>query len=1445
MNFKKLISVLIVALLVLSQTATYFAAVHIAFDVTFDDVAGTITVSSSVYGDYNDEPHGLTVNYEVVDEYNNPVSLITSSSSTVDSQNYTVIDSVYYYKLNPITFNGSETSPNYTVNAYVNSTLLGTNNISIPEDPSGPVQVTGTVFAPDGVTPVNGGSVEVKQSYNHVDTTFINSDGTFGIGGLPDGTYHIIARPAPETGYCVSNPVEIVISGGVYTAPADGLKLIATNQQFSGTVLNPDETNANSGNVEIKDEYGKFIDWVMVGTDGVFRAGGLTDGKYILIAKPFEDSQYSSSKEVIIEISSGAIVGQNPVLTYSVPQVTGQVFDPNGTALTFGWVEVRSSTGEMLPGVGIDSSGYFRIGGLNDGKYSIKAMQWEAAFTPSEEVQVDILNGQYTQPTGGLKLYLTQPQLSGKVVKSDGVTLAPMSWVEVKDAQGWYITGSGTNSEGKFFIGGLKEGSYLLKANPPWDDKNQSPSIDIPIVVDVNGVVTYVNASPYAGEEITINLNQPQVTGTVADPNGNPVQWGYVELQKIEGSYETWLSGVGIQEGAFALGGLADGIYRIKANPDHNSQFTASQQFEFKIESGALVVYGSYTGDLIVLELQGPQLTGTVVDPAGNPVKYGWVEVKGSNGEWFGGSPINEFGGFKIGGLSDGDYYLIAWPEWGSTFTSSAEVPVAISGGSYTAPQEGLILTLGSPQIFGEVVAPDGTPQAYGYVEVRNANGMHVKGSGVDHTGFFTIGGLADGTYYIKANPDYSSEYSASGEVEVKIINGMYSSESLILVLKSAQLTGSVVEPDGSTLVNNGWVSVETADGRWVNGAPVNNGTFRIGALESGIYTLRAFPDWNASFGESDRVSITIDSTGQYTGSAITLRLNNPQVNGIVKGPAGSVDQENIMPYGFVEVKTQEGMYMSGSGVNHNGEFKLSGLEPGTYIIKAMPGGDTNYSASAETTIVIDANGNFTGSNPFVVNLTNAQISGTVRDPEGNIAKHGYAEVTNANGDWVLGVPVNYNGVFAVGGLSDGTYYIKVYPDYMSQSYSASLPVEVVISSGACTTDQGQGAGNITVNLSRIQLTGTVMEPGVNGSAVKMGWIEVQKSDGQGGWTWEGGTGINWEGQFSLGGLNDGTYRIKAYPEWMDSTYSASSYVEVVVVSGQVTTVGGQAYDAQQGATLTLTAPQINGTVTGPNGESVGFGWVEIRNSLDDSFVTGIGTKEDGTFQIGGLSNGTYTITAYPGWKSQFTPSEGYSITITNDTFGGNPLTLTLESAQATGTVVDPNNLPVTWGWVEVHSSSGIWVKSTGVDENGQFRLSGLQDGNYKIQAFPEMGSEFASSQKVDITVSGGIVTSPAEIKLTLTNPSLLGTVLRPDGLTNATGGWVEIGDINANWLVSVPISKDGTFKLPELSPGQYKIQAFPKDGSAYSSSNIIDLTINENGSFLPDPLELTFNNPL
>ena len=1282
-------------------------------------------------------------------------------------------------------------------------------------------QIKGMIRNPDGSSAQEGYTTlrRIESQPTGVSYSSSSGNGEFKLRGLNDGTYEL--RALSSQSIDVSSPSVIVVAGSSitingqpYTSDQDHVLQLAA-PQVTGSVVNPDagHTPVNSSRVEIFDANHEYIYDTRTGNSGTFGIGGLIDGTYTVKAYAPNGSAYSNSVEYPITIADGVYTGALPfVVELTAPQVLGRVLTPLSEPVANAWVEIRKASGDWIPGVSTDDNGYFRIGGLADGKYILKANRWNSEYTPSNEVDITIENGQCTS-SNIIEMNLTLPQIEGIVLDPSRQQPAQFGYVEVRETNGMYVTGNSVEGDGTFKLSGLQAGgNYLVKAYPNMDSA-YTASNEMEITVPLDGSLL----------TLELALTQPQVDGFVTEPSENPLAHGWVEIQnKIN---NTGYPGVNVFNGDFKLGGLEDGTYILKAHPDQNSDYSASRPVEITIAGGVLTMKDGQThSGRVDLVLSNSQINGLVVDGDGNPVSFGWVDIQTADHQWIPGVGIDENGAFKIGGLDDGTYYIRAYPNGGSRYVPSDETAITISGGVGTGSGE-LVLQLREPQLSGRVVSPDGEAQPYGYIDIRLPDGRGLQGAGVDYEGNFSLGGLEDGTYLLKANPSGDSQYSASGEIEIQIADGAYAGGELIFVLQTPQITGVVKDPDNHP-VAYAWVNVQEQGGKWVTGAGADeNGVFRIGSLDaSRTYVIKAYPGWNSEFCDSDPMEIAIDANGNYTGGNITLNLLQAMITGQVRKPDGSAS-----PFGWIEIQRKidnnNWEWVEGTGVDETGKFRIKSLPDGIYRFKANPNWDSQYTAGISGEIIIV--GAVPQSGPSLdITLTDAQINGMVKDPTGgsNVG-YGWVEVRKAIGgdqwEWVGGSSVDYNGNFRIGSLTEGTYVLKAYPDW-SSDFSASDDMEVVIdSSGDCTTN----GGNIVILLSRVQIEGTVVEPG--GSNARYGWLEVQKyNQASGEWDWVEGTGYDWYGSFKLGGLADGTYRLKAYPEF-GSSFTASEYTGNIDISGG-------AYNGGE-LLLTLTQPRITGLVRDPSGEPVQNGWVEVRDA-EDNFITGTGVRYNGAFALGGLADGVYKIRAYPAWGTEFIPSEEYTVNVSGNIID---ITLNLRNFQISGTVKTPDGSAIfNKGWIEVYSvTENRWVTGAGIEGDGAFHIGGLSDGQYTIRAFAEAGSVYANSESDNFTITGGNA-DKGSIEIRMTEARITGTVNMPDG-SPADGGWVEVGDLLQTWMLSVPVAADGSFKLPGLAGGDYTIQAFRNEGAQQTESVVSEFHVDAGGNSAAMTLQL------
>lgn len=260
--------------------------------------------------------------------------------------------------------------------------------------------VVGTVYSPDGnvFLPGQGTYAQVNiSSPNYNASTQINSDGSYLIGQIPDGDYVLAVRIYGENiQYTDSLPVTIHVVNGSITRQ----DMTLTNPAITGKILTPDGLPFN-----FEEEFGadilvKFpdghVDWSPVDISGTYKLGGLLPGTYQLIAIPWgNNNPYTRSFPLDITIEEG--VSKVLDIRLSNPTVTGYVYTPDGDIFKpglHGWAQIVVSAidGQEVERIDLNENGSYKIGGLPDGTFTLKAKIYEGPYIESLPLTVNIGN---------------------------------------------------------------------------------------------------------------------------------------------------------------------------------------------------------------------------------------------------------------------------------------------------------------------------------------------------------------------------------------------------------------------------------------------------------------------------------------------------------------------------------------------------------------------------------------------------------------------------------------------------------------------------------------------------------------------------------------------------------------------------------------------------------------------------------------------------------------------------------------------------------------------------------------------------------------------------------------------------------------------------------------------------------------------------------------------
>jgi hypothetical protein len=1063
----------------------------------------------------------------------------------------------------------------------------------------------------------------------------------------------------------------------------------------------------------------------------------LLDGSYRLAVEPIGNITTSGvAQTYVFDVSSGSVTnmrveGSTTILNvtdgaYTLklrsPALSGRVVTSDG-ATGAANIQVTAVIGKTEYSANTDTNGYFgfNFGSVNiDGDYVVVAR-----VNQGDNLRADSLET-ITTISGGfgpanLVLKLRTPNVTGTVSGPLGVS--ENNWVYVRKINqngGWEKVPNGnryTNSEGKFGFN-LEPGTYQFEVQGDLERAGGTGTVSANCVVisDQNKVCD-------------ISLPAPNTTGTLRI--GGTVAQGSVEFLKAstKGDYKYFeyvgKSTTTNSNGYFGLN-MSPGTYRPQIyvwakntyyyGPACTVPETGTVTCNLDIPATNLRVRVASSAGVI-------QTSGTTIAIS---AQFDGVQTK----SLWNNSKEEQSGIFDLN-LVSGIYTITAYPISNQKLGKPQTFNIIVDSGTVTSiKQQGsasnltaisgiYTLTLASSPIAGTVVAPDGTtPVPYSELNLYDQNKVclycEIRGTNSDQTGYFGFETVPDGQYQMIARQPYADPTKAdSSPLSVTVAGGVGSS-TLVLPLRSPNVTGVVRGPKGVSVGN--WIQalkVTEGNGRTqpVGARPVvtnAQGNFSFN-LEPGSYYITAQADIKSAGGIATTSEIcTVPNSGIV---ACDINLNSANLKIKMVDASNNVLQ-GAWAYAYFAEKSSTSIknynpqfsYPDGSGI---GEIFL---EDGTWSVQiAPPYNDPLYSrtsftvkvASGSTTEVKSASGETLTASAgyFLIQLPSVNLKGVLTFGGETYTASSLVYVKRSNGkyfEYVEGRWI-YNGVFGFK-VIPGTYQIEVRP----YSSSASGPVVtyvsncVVATSGTTTCNVALSSGNLSG-----KITNELGDTYRYSYAVIWKMVNGEYQDGQ-------GVEVN-DGVFRAN-LADGTYRVRVEPYWeYRATYTSREY-EITVASSVVT----QVKDLWANETVTAVAgvypfrlgtPSVRGKVLEPGTSTVGVRDVNILVAplgSEDYWKYSTNTDSLGKFALT-IPDGTYVIRAVPyGTGFQYGKSESQTITVSGGS-SGSEITLRLRNPNLTGRIVTPGASPVPLANVNVN----IWIENenfyTWTDSSGQF----------------------------------------------------------------------------------------------------------------------------------------------
>ncbi|KNY26484.1 hypothetical protein [Pseudobacteroides cellulosolvens] len=472
-----------------------------------------------------------------------------------------------------------------------------------------------------------------------------------------------------------------------------------------------------------------------------------------------------------------------------------------------------------------------------------------------------------------------------------------------------------------------------------------------------------------------------------------------------------------------------------------------------------------------------------------------------------------------------------------------------------------------------------------------------------------------------------------------------------------------------------------------------NSGLFNV------IPKLAVFPDFITGEGAGQTIQLTNSASSQYTWAAgdldIKVDLKGPDFNWTATPGNGlTVDDNQLL------ITTTENL-----------SYPLKGGEYEINVRKVTQNGS----------VVIGISRIFVG---------HQQIIGKVVKPEDNTTGigGGFINVESKAEMRNYIYPVNDDGSFIITNLTQNVEY----------DITAIAPEDSVYSNSARQLAKYEGQTlNLTFKLTIPQITGTIVDP-YNNPAGYAG-VDVFKADNTaGGSDWIGYFNGDRLGNFKIGNLLPGNYRIEAGK--YGSEYIRSDSFQF--------TIDDQSNYTGANPQLKLVSPQIKGRIYDKHGLLCQDSHLEGWSTTDyKGFAS---NNNGGYFYIGKLGPGTYKIKGVSN-NGSFAPSketeikvDATGIYVNNIPYSySNYVDLNLTDIQIKGKVYEPggNNVPATYGRVEVYDNIKNKVAESNINYDGTYALGGLYEGSYTMRAvkYSDNGSFESNTIPVEIQV-GNII---------------------------------------------------------------------------------------------------------
>ncbi len=656
----------------------------------------------------------------------------------------------------------------------------------------------------------------------------------------------------PESTPTTAGKVATVGSAG-HTATHD--PRTGKRASIGGTIT--DDTKRPAAKVRVCAEFWSELlpassqkDPVCATTDdhGAYRLDNLLAATYRVIAggKPYRPQQFHPDgdrhRSSFPLLAGEAKSGVDLVMERGGVEVTGVVADISGGPVAHAAVTGSSSrwgTSNAAPPVDTDDAGKFTLW-VAEGPVSLSAI--------ADGYAEGTARG---RAPGTFEILLTPESiLSGTVV--DARTQAPVPGATVTVTAGEFSYGTErtdlTDAEGKFRVDGLTPGRYVATARTSAGYGRTEGSTLVGLGQHVDGVVVKLFPAQHLEGRVMI-----------AGAPATVCLEGRLELQ--DQAHDRYLGGTTDAAGNIHLDGVLPGTYQVDVSCP---RFLAREKYD------PIVVADKDLTDLTWEVGAGATVRGKVTTKSGEPIAEAPVWAQSTGGAaraksgWASDKSTRD-GSYELDGVRAGAYKLQVSSERGIAPVDGFRITVA-EGAKL---DKDLVLDDGG-KIAGTVVDETGKPVPDVQIRPRALAsatfGFNMGDIKSDAAGNFTIEGMRPGDYRVVASLGWMDELRKPGSNDdakqgesATVKPNATTTVHLVVESRAEAIIGVVVDGDGKPVPDAFLSAARESDAAGARRSDVastrgwgwgdtdrpvltaTDGTFTVGKLSKGNYTLRAY----------------------------------------------------------------------------------------------------------------------------------------------------------------------------------------------------------------------------------------------------------------------------------------------------------------------------------------------------------------------------------------------------------------------------------------------------------------------------------------------------------------------------------------------------------------------------------------------------------------------------